>query len=169
MGSRKTPMLLDTFNEDMQKQILEKHLPPYMWSPQKISSWLKEVTGKQASHMSVRKWLERRSASVTASIYGSKEFKDVTNKLYGEVLGEYFVCLKRLMMLEKEVCMTKQLDIMAKTKCATDLFTVIKEGTMAAKDMIVGEGGSDKHVLDLDSELERIEQDHPIVRIKPLN
>lgn len=166
-GKKNPPMLLDTFTEDVKQKVIELSLPPHSLSAQKLSEWIKEHTGKHVSHMSVRKWLERRSATIGASIYGSKEFKEETGRIYGEVLGEYFECLKRMIQLEKQVCVTRELDLMAKTKCAVDLFNVIKEGTLVAKDLIVGEVGADKSTLDLESELERIEHSYPMVSIKP--
>jgi len=163
-------MVLDKLDADTQKLIISKTLPPLMWSAVRISKWLRDDLGlvEGTSHVTVGKWLERKSAITCGAIYGSKEFKSKTAKVYGEILENYYDNLKRLSALLRQLIGDTKIDKLQKVKAASDLFSVIREGTMAAKDLLVGSGaGADKKHLDMEAELDRIEGEFPMVSIIP--
>lgn len=168
-GSSEQVMGLDKLDEDMQKRILAKSFPPHQWSCQRISKWLKDDFGitDGSSHVSVGKWLERKQGSVTSSIYGSEAFKTQTAKAYGEVVENYYDGLKRMSNLLRQLLADKQIDKLQKAKAASDLFAVIREGTVSAKDMLVGTGGAENKHLDMEKEMDKLQDDFPQLTIVP--
>ena len=166
MGTSKTPVLkLDRISPSIQQEIVKRRLTPYVWSWEKISEWLKSTYGIEASHVTIGKWLERKEAVVTQSIYGDPEFQSGASKVYGEVLGEYFSCLKTLTKLMKETARSKKIDDISKVECCKKLFDSIRDGTIAAKDLIVGANGTEAQIVNIEEELEQAMEDLPMIRI----
>ena len=164
-GSGERPMVLDLVSGELKREIIKRKNPPYSLSTEKISKWLLEEHQVKVSHVSISKWLKRREATVTASIYGSKDFTSSVEMEYGILLSEYFNSVKQVISLMKEVCSTRQIDVIAKTECAVKLMKTISDCTVIAKDIVVGDTSASEQMLDIEGDIESAMKDVPMIRV----
>ena len=157
---------MDALPDEIKQEMLKLRLPPHGYSAKKLAKWLFDNHQRKISAAGIWRWIQRNESIATTSVYSDKDFKRGVNKVYSEVLGEYFTCLKHIIRLEKKVCTydKNKIELKAQSDLAIDLFNTIKEGTVTAKDLVVGKGGTETHMLDLTKEVDRF-QEMPIIQI----
>ena len=157
-GGNDQQMLLDGINKKIQQQIVVYSKPPNNWSDSKISEWLMSAHSVKCSHVSVNKWLSRRSVIIARSIYGDKNFMKAAQREYGIVIGRWNEAVGWMLEQLREVCKSNE-DKMTKAQISTMLTKELREMMLVSKQIVVGEATVDEMVTDIEREIENATKD----------